>query len=128
MAYCRDCSVILPPHVGPGRPRTRCAECSPARNRGRKPAPVSVLAVVHTPPADVVEAARRELTAAGRAESSAGLAALVLAQRLQDSLTDSSVNCATVAKQFSAAMAEAMAAATPAEDVDELEVLRRRRG
>ena len=128
MAKCRDCSANLPPHVGRGRPRTRCAECSPARNRGRKPAPVVSFPVLQTPPADVVEAARRELTAAGRAESSAGLAALVLAQRLHDSLTDSSVNCAAVAKQFSAAMAEAMAEAAKAEDVDELEMLRRRRG
>lgn len=123
---CRKCGGPLPARSGPGRPRVMCLDCNPPRKTRRgtlaavadlpRSAPVDV-----EPPASVREAVVRELESAGRRWSSAGMRAVLLAERLADAAGEPGSAVAQIDRQLAATMAEALADA----DTDGLDDLDR---
>jgi hypothetical protein len=87
---------------------------------------VPAASVVAREPAESIEAATRaELDAAGRAGTSEGQKALLLARRLDDGVRDTGMGLAAVMRAHSAALAEAVrGAAVAADPVDELRARR----
>lgn len=83
---------------------------------------------VDTPPIDggVRASALRELAEAGRAESTAGRAALALAARI-DAQADTGAGLASAVKQLQATMAEALRGAEAGDILDELSARREAR-
>jgi hypothetical protein len=95
-AKCVACKINdVPPQTKPGRPRTKCLECSPPRNRPeRRQGPVLVLhapedahpAPTATPASEdlgVVTQTRRRLLEAERLETPEGAAVMLAAQALE---------------------------------------------
>jgi len=126
MSTCNKCGVTLPQQTGRGRPRSMCTDCSPRRTTTKlRPVtsqPVTPPVVEVDPPESVKEAVTRELVAAGRRWSSAGMAAVLLAQKLDESAWEPGTGAAVLARQLSATMGEAMSDANvdTADDLDRL--------
>ena len=108
----------------PWRPRTKCLDCAPG-------------AVLRRPPATSLRGPPRrlgrwpalwcELEAAGRLDTSAGLAAVVLAQRIAAG-EDTGAGIAAMVKQLGATMADALrGVAVEGDPLDELRYPPRRR-
>jgi len=117
--YCDDAACV--------RVRDREAQ---RRHRSGESAPSTAPAPVPSAGGAVFSASLAELTEAGRVHSSAGQVALSLAVRLDLGASDTGSSLAAVAKQHSAAMAEALrgAEAAVADPVDELRRRREARG
>jgi hypothetical protein len=124
-ASCAACGGPLPP-PGRGRPRTKCLRCAPPR-RSRAPSPAPAAEPAHGSAGGIVGAVRRELGAAGRLDTSLGLAAVALAERIADG-EDRGSALAALVKQLGATMADALRnAAVEGDEVDELRERRARR-
>ena len=124
---CRKCGGPLPARSGPGRPRVMCLDCNPPRKARRGLAVVADLprpqqAPQTDPPESVREAVVRELEAAGRRWSSAGMRAVLLAERLEDAAGEPGSAIAQIDRQLAATMAEALADAD-ADGLDDLDLL-----
>lgn len=124
MTACRTCGDPLPARSGPGRPRTMCLACSPPKRPGPSLTVVVDLPVAEQvePPESIVEAVERELAAAGRRWTSAGMAAVLLAQRMREGALEPGAALAQLARQLSATMGEALADAD-LDDADDLDRL-----
>lgn len=126
---CAGCGAELPLPKSSGRPRTKCETCSPTRARdARRRAPQKLAGVtsIDLPqhPPSLVDATRAQLEAAGRLDSVAGQAALILAAQLVGG-QHSGAGFAALAKGLREAMGEAMDGAAVADDpLDELKRLR----
>ena len=124
MTACRKCGDPLPAQSGPGRPRTMCRTCSPPKRARPTLTVVTDLPVADEvePPESIVEAVERELAAAGRRWTSAGMAASMLARRMVDAVDEPGTALAQLARQLSATMGEALADAdlAAADDLDRL--------
>jgi hypothetical protein len=132
-AKCVACKINdVPPQSKPGRPRTKCLECSPPRNRPeRRQGPVLVLHApedAHTAPSaepasdpvGVTAATLQRLTEAERLATPEGAVALHLA-RLIDLGDYNAQGAAALAKAHAEALARATAGAKSAPDaIDEL--------
>lgn len=120
---CAQCGAPLPVQTGRGRRRTKCANCSPSRVSKPKTTPPPMA----SPSKGLLDATRAELETAGRASSSAGQAALLLAERIEfGENTGSAV--AQMVRQLHDTMTRALADAEIASDpVDELRARRERR-
>lgn len=113
----------------------RDAECKRVRARERKRKQLGIVLPLPDSPSDQVPGAsllaatRKALEGAGQLESYAGQAALVLAEQLaSDSRVDTGSSLASLAKEFRAAMADALKDAARADDgIDELRARRARR-
>ena len=124
---CAGCGGPMPPRIGRGRPRKMCETCSPTRKRlprgTSKTTPAPTITALPGQPG-VTDATRRELDACGRTDTPLGLAALVLAGRL-DSGQESGSSLATLAKQLEATLRAATKGATvAASPLDELRARR----
>lgn len=117
MASACDCGRVIE-QPARGRPRKKCAVCSPV-NRRRPPASLApVAAFPPAPPAPLaplVRATMAELEAAGRADSADGLVAVLLAEHLSR-FTGTPSGLAALAKQFDASKTRALEGAGGAED------------
>jgi hypothetical protein len=105
------------------------ATCRKRHSRGGevRPAarPESAPAIAAGPAESIEAATRAELDAAGRATTSEGQKALLLARRLDDGVRDTGMGLAAVMRAHSAALAEAVkGAAVAADPVDELRARR----
>lgn len=123
MTACRKCGTSLPQQTGPGRPRTMCVECSPRRGTPKLRPVASLPVVEHAEPPDSVKAAViRELESAGCRWSSAGMAAVLLAGKLDEAAYEPGTGAAVIARQLSATMSEALSDANldSADDLDRL--------
>jgi len=121
MAACSKCGGPLPSQMGRGARRKSCEKCAPSRNRGRLKAPV---AVVTDFPGGVLKATRATLEAAGRFDTPAGQAALVLAAKL-DAANDTASGLASAARQLTDCVASALEGVkTEASSLDELRLRR----
>lgn len=118
---CAICGGPLPP-PGRGRPRTKCLDCAP--RRGASQAARDIAARPAPKAGTLAGAVVRELEAAGRLDTSAGLAAVVLAQRIAAG-EDTGAGIAAMAKQLGATMADALRGV--AVEGDPLDELRARR-
>lgn len=123
---CRKCGEPLPAQSGPGRPRTMCLTCSPPRKAPRTPLTIvdrlPAVAVEAEPPVSVSAAVVRELSAAGRRWSAAGMAAVMLAERMEDAVSEPGAVLAQLTRQLHATMAEALAGAD-VDGMDDLDLL-----
>lgn len=103
------------PPPGRGRPRKRCLDCAPQRKPAKAPAG-------YRPQASgaLVDAVRRDLDAAGRLDTPAGLSAVALAERIASG-QDPGAGLAQLVKQLGTTMADALRNASVEGDaVDEL--------
>lgn len=111
--------------------RASAKTCSPACKKRVERNPALALAGAPEPDADTgtgtgtVDAARRELTAAGRLDTALGRAALILAGRLDRSERETGAALATLTKQFEATLAAATRGADKADSP--LDEVRRKR-
>lgn len=127
---CVSCGAPLPAPKSSGRPRTKCESCSPARARdARRRAPhklaeVAPLESSPTRPSGLLGATRRQLEDAGRLDSIAGQAALVLAEQLVNG-QHSGAGYAALVRELRATIAEALDGAAVANDpLDEIKLRR----
>jgi len=128
MAGLCECGRAIPPQVGPGRPRTKCEECSPTRprNRGAKTRPAAVVRLPppaterpqETPaaPGGLLGTTRAQLAAHGRDETPDGVLALTLAASIEQG-THTGSSLAALAREFRTVLAAAMEGTTPTADV-----------
>lgn len=126
---CASCGVELPVPKGSGRPRTKCESCSPTRERDtRRRAPHKLAEVAPLEPprksGGLLEATRAQLEAAGRLDTIAGQAALVLAEQLVSG-QHSGAGYAALVKELRATIAEALDGAAVVDDP--LDEIKRRR-
>lgn len=133
---CASCGKVLPVPKSSGRPRTRCADCSPVRDRDvKRRAPHKLVADVKPLPVALVESGfslvdstRSVLVDADRLNSVAGQAAMVLAEQIVSG-AHSGAGFAALVKQLHATMDVALEGARRVADpVDELLARRVRRG
>lgn len=126
---CSGCGVALPAPSGSGRPRSKCETCSPPRRRDTRRRAPHKLAEVEALPAPaaatgVYGATLTELESAGRAGTSAGQAALILADQLVNG-SHSGAGYAALVKELRATLDAALEGAAVA--ADPLDELKRRR-
>src|SRR4051812_10735089 len=117
------CGAVIPPQIGPGRPRVKCETCKPSvrRERPAKTPAATVSALVKPESVGTLEAAiRAELDRYGRADSPDGAAALYAA-RLLDVGGHTGSSAASLLRECRSATEAAIKGATGAGDVvDEL--------
>lgn len=127
---CAKCSGPMPPHVGPGRPRTVCFTCRPSRAKAAPAAPAAAVtapAMLEVQAGGLYEATLRELSDSGIPHTAEALAVLALARRI-DAGEDTGSGLAAMVKQWHASKAQAMqGVAVPNDPVDELRSRRDRK-
>jgi len=124
MANTCGCGREIPPQVGPGRPRTKCDECSPKRIRNRGRASVVRLAPAATgggpaapePDGSLSGTVRAQLAAHGRDTTPDGVLALTLAASI-DQGTHTGSSLAALAREFRTVLAAALEGTSPEADV-----------
>lgn len=121
---CTKCGAPLPLQVGRGRPRSKCATCSPSRAKVRQPVTVDL----PTTGRGLTDATRATLVAAGLADSPEAHMALRLAERIEAD-SDSGASLAALVKQLRETLTAALASAQDraADPLDELAAKRERR-
>jgi len=125
---CTGCGSKLSPPKGAGRPRTKCESCSPPRKRDIARRAPHKLALAELPaPLDqesetLESSTRAALTGAKLADDPAGIAALVLARRIDSGSLDTGAGLAALVREHRAALSDAMSRATV--EADPLERLR----
>lgn len=129
---CERCGAPIPPRIGPGGQRKRCATCSPSRGRGKNQQAGPPVAVLPAPATGetVTEATRTLLaTHTGALEHPMGRAALVLAGRI-DSTSESTAAVTAAAKQLDSCIRIALNETEPVEEspLDRIRARRARLG
>lgn len=102
---CTACGKPIPPQTRPGRPRTKCEECSPSRPR-RKHAPAPLAPVEPQGAGHNERVVRDRLGALGRLDTVPGAAALDAAVALDAGGVTGSARAALL-KEMRTAAAEA---------------------
>lgn len=128
MAACAQCGGPIPPTAGRGRPRTKCLTCSP--RRGAKARHLAAVEPIQPPakpePVEydtVADAVAAELAAAGARWTSAGMAAMVLAARIDESGAEPAAGLAALTRQLHQTIGEAVAAVDSGAEADDLDRL-----
>lgn len=120
---CRGCGGQLPPYQGRGQPRKYCQRCRPSK--AKKPASPALRVVAdgerRPEPETLVDVVRRELRAAGRLDTSDGMALVMLAERMELARGEPGTALATLTKQFHETKSVVLADA--GEEADELDLL-----
>ena len=116
---CRDCGAEIPPASGRGRPRARCADCSPPEKRKPVAEPTQVMQLPPQPPSQgepgLVAAYRDQLDERGVLDTPEGAQVLHLATLLQAGPHTAS-GAAALSRELRAAAEAALRHAAPAAD------------
>jgi hypothetical protein len=134
----RDCDACGRQYFAKSKRSKFCTdvECKRRRERERKrrgggevvEMPGASSAPERASEGSIAAAARAELVAAGRADTSVGRAAIALAERLELGMFDTGSSMAALSREYRATLAEALKdARVDADTVDELGERRRRR-
>lgn len=136
---CVACGKPLPLQSGRGRRRVRCESCAPPRNRKNPPSTRRSVPKPAPVVAGLVDATKRELSDAEATDTTAGQAALLLADRIEAGLaraacdecaqragSEKGAGLAALVKQHGECMARAIAG-QPEKATDPLDDLQRKR-
>ncbi len=122
---CVACGKPLPLQSGRGRRRVRCESCAPPRNRKNPPSTRRSVPKPAPVVAGLVDATKRELSDAEATDTTAGQAALLLADRIEFG-SEKGAGLAALVKQHGECMARAIAG-QPEKATDPLDDLQRKR-
>lgn len=121
---CTQCGGPLPVQTGRGRRRTKCAACSPPRKQSGASAAGVKCPVAPATGAGLLKATTAELESAGVLATTAGQAALLLAERIEFGENSGSA-VAMMVRQLHETMSRALSG--QAEQLDPVDELRARR-